>query len=215
MKSRLNQYQPSTCGWLIRMTFFLLLLHGCRQSAEPKNRRDEATGGQVNETTTEGLPETSVYQLGGQWHNQNNDTIQLGSLQGRIPVMAMIFTHCEFACPRIIADMKKIEKQLPPGKAEEVVFALVSFDTERDQPARLKEFAERMDLGENWLLLHGNAEEVRMLSMLLEVKYQKQAGNTFAHSNQLTLLDRRGVITAQVEGLGIDVSPLIARIKKL
>src|SRR5690606_32328154 len=124
------------------------------------------------------LPEESIYQFNGEWHSQDGDTVTLESLRGKIPVIAMVFTYCEFACPRIIADIKKLHDQVPPGKEEEVIFVLVSFDTERDHPERLKEYADRMNLGDNWLLLHGNEDNVRMLSMLLDVKYQKQAGNT-------------------------------------
>src|SRR3546814_12880993 len=124
----------------------------------------------------------------------------------------MVFTHCEFACPRTIADMKKISSEIPPDKASEVIFVLVSFDTERDQPQRLKEFAEMMGLKDNWLLLHGDEEAVRMLSMLLDVKYQKQAGGYFAHSNIVTLLNKEGVIVRQEEGLGLNHGPMLSAI---
>lgn len=164
---------------------------------------------------SEPLPETSVYQLAGEWHDQRGDTLQLESLRGKIPVIAMVFTHCEFACPRIVSDMKKIQKEVSAGKADEVVFVLVSFDSERDRPERLRAYANEANLDARWLLLHGNHEDVRMLSMLLGVSYQKQAGGTFAHSNIITLLNKDGQIVSQVEGLGSDTAPIASEIAKL
>jgi len=181
------------------------------------SRGAESDGG--NQTRSEhsrvaggGLPETSIYQFQGSWHTQENDTIQLQTLRGKIPVVAMVFTHCEFACPRIITDMKKIRKELPPDKADEVIFVLVSFDSERDHPARLKEYARQVKLDDKWLLLHGSEENVRMLSLLLDVNYQKQTGGTFAHSNVITLLNREGEIVTQVDGLGMDARPILSGI---
>ena len=43
--------------------------------------------------------------------------------------------------------MRKIEKQVPKDKKDEVVFVLVSFDAERDHTEELKKFAEQMNLG--------------------------------------------------------------------
>lgn len=161
------------------------------------------------------LDPESIYQLEGQWHTQNNDTIQLSQLEGKIPVVAMVFTNCGFACPRIVADLKIIEEQLPEEKEDEVVFVLVSFDTERDHPARLLEFAKEMKLNKNWMLLHGGEEEVRELSMVLDVQYKKQPDGNFAHSNNIILLDKKGVIVTQIEGLRTNSNPIVAEIKKL
>lgn len=60
-----------------------------------------------------------------------------------------------------------------------MVFVLVSFDSDRDHTKELKEFAKEMKLGKNWLILHGNDEDVRELSMLLDVKYKKQPNGDF------------------------------------
>ncbi|HEY1025264.1 MAG TPA: SCO family protein [Sphingobacteriaceae bacterium] len=166
----------------------------------------------VNNKETAG---ESLYQLEGEWHSQNGDTLQLAELNGKIPVVSMIFTRCGFACPRIVADIKNIEKQIPAEKKDSVVFVLVSFDSERDNPDKLKEFATEMKLDDKWILLHGGEQEVRELSMLLNVKYKKQPDGSFAHSNGITLLDANGAIAAHVEGLGTDPEPIVSKMKEL
>lgn len=173
---------------------------------------------QSNQTQTKAVDETddeSLYQASGTWDNQYGDTLLLSKLTGKIPVIAMIFTRCTFACPRIVADLKAIEKQVPDNKKDQVVFVLVSFDADRDHTPQLKAFAKKKELDDNWLVLHGNDEDVRQLSMLLEVKYKKQPNGDFTHSNGITLLDTHGAIAAQIEGLGADARQMIEKIKAL
>jgi protein SCO1/2 len=182
-----------------------LLAASCSQqkeSAQEASRRAQANP-------------ASIYQAAGAWHNQHGDTIQLSTLAGKIPIVAMVFTQCTFACSRIIADIKHIENQVPGRKKDQVVFVLVSFDSDRDQPARLRAFAKEMQLGDNWVLLHGDEETVRELAMLLNVKYKKQPNGDFAHSNGITLLDTQGTIATQVEGLGSSPKPLVDKLKRL
>lgn len=169
----------------------------------------------AGEDTVEELPAESIYNLDGEWHSQNGDTLQLAKLRGKIPVVAMVFTGCEFACPKIISDIQNIEKQVPADKKDDVRFVLVSFDSDRDNPEKLKKYAKEMKLDDKWLLLHGDENTVRELSMLLNVKYKKQPNGDFTHSNELTLLDRDGVQVKQVSGLGMENKEMVAKLKSL
>ncbi|PIQ19656.1 MAG: SCO family protein [Cytophagales bacterium CG18_big_fil_WC_8_21_14_2_50_42_9] len=182
-----------------------LFLGGCTQN----NEQTEAP------THDRELSSESIYQFTGEWQNQNGDTLQLSKFHGKIPVVAMVFTQCKFACTRIVADIKNIEKEIPKDKKDKVVFILVSFDSERDQPARLKEFASEMQLDDRWVLLHGNEADVRELSMLLNVKYKKQPNGDFAHSNGITVLNTQGEVAHQHEGLGVAPDETIKAIKEL
>jgi protein SCO1 len=190
---------------LLAASFLSLLFSGCSQ--KPEAARAATPGPQLNAQ--------SIYQSTSEWHNQHGDTLRLGALKGKIPVVAMVFTRCTYACSRIVADIQQIEKQLPRDKKDKVVFVLVSFDSQRDQPARLQAFATQMQLDDRWVLLHGNEEEVRELSMLLDVKYKKQPNGDFAHSNGITLLNTQGVIVSRIEGLGVNAQPLLDEMKRL
>ena len=101
------------------------------------------------------------------------------------------------------------------GLTGAVVFVLVSFDSENDRGPQLQSFVKEMQLDDNWLILHGNTDDVRELSMLLEVKYKKQANGDFTHSSGITLLDTKGAIAAQIDGLGKDPATLIEKVKTL
>ena len=179
-------------------------------SCNPQSSTDSGQNEMLYETADE-----SIYQMEGEWHTQNNDTIRLSELEGKIPVLSMGFTSCTYACPRLVEDMKNIALQVPESKKDELIYVLVSFDTENDHPERLHEFAREMELGKNWLLLHGSEEDVRELSMLLDISYKKQPNGHFAHSNNIILLDKKGNIVQNMEGLGANSSPLVEKITRL
>lgn len=157
----------------------------------------------------------SLYQLTGIFTTEENETLELDQLRGKVQVVSMIFSHCEYACPRLVSDMQMIEESIPEDKRDDVNFLLVSFDVERDSPERLKEFKISEKLGSNWKLLHGEESLVRMLSVLLNIKYEKQSDGNFAHSNIITVLDRDGVVRSRVEGLGADPAPAVKAINDI
>ncbi|HVS97692.1 MAG TPA: SCO family protein [Puia sp.] len=160
-------------------------------------------------------PDASIYQLPGVWLDQHNHSVSLNTLKGKVQVVAMIFTHCGYACPRLVQEMKDIEDSLSASQRAGVGYVLVSFDTRRDDPARLQQYAEEQRLDGHWVLLHGNAEEVRQLSMLLNVSYQPAADGNFNHSNAVVILDRQGTPRQTLEGLSSNAALAIRTIGRL
>ncbi len=157
----------------------------------------------------------SIYQVEGEWKTQDNKFLKLVDLKGNIQVVAMVFTNCAYACPRIVADMQLIESKIPTSKKNKVKFLLISFDVARDTPDRLKVFAKESGLNDNWTLLHGTEEEVQEIAVVLGVKYEKQPDGSFAHSNMIIVLDEDGAIAYQQEGLGTAPDKTIEKINNL
>ncbi len=159
------------------------------------------------------VPDQSLYQLDSQWTSDQGRVIRLGNLQGQPQVIAMIFTSCEFACPIIVNDMKRISDALSPEVQRKVNFTLISFDHERDTPERLLAFRKRMGLPmAGWTLLRGEADDVRELAALLGVNYRKDARGQYAHSNLITVLNAQGEIVAQESGLNIRTEGIAEKI---
>ena len=156
----------------------------------------------------------SIYQLTDTFQTQANKSVTLSSLSGKPTVVAMVFTHCTYACPRLTADMKNIENKLKDENGK-VNFLLVSFDAEKDLPDTLKKYANDMGLDANWTLLHGSEDIVRTLSVLLNVQFAKDAEGNFSHSNIISVLDKKGVLRFQKEGLDADPAETIGTIKQL
>ncbi|MEO6788524.1 MAG: SCO family protein [Chthoniobacteraceae bacterium] len=157
----------------------------------------------------------SLYLLDSKWTSDVAKTIPLSVLRGRPQIVAMFFSHCEYACPILVHDMKQLEAKLPAGVLAKVDFLLVSFDTKRDTPEALAAYRRKQDLSPaRWTLLHGGADDVRELAALLGVNYAQDSRGQFAHSNIITVLNAEGEIAFQQTGLNQDPAPLIAAIEK-
>lgn len=158
-------------------------------------------GNTVLASTPAMIPNDSVYQLPSQWHDQNNNPLQLAQLGGKRQIVSMIYTHCLHTCPTIVATMKAVEDKLTPEQKSDVGFVLISLTPDSDTPAVLKDFAQNRKLSDNWTLLTGDASDVRALSMALNVKYKDTADNEVAHTNLMTVLDGQGRILFQELGI--------------
>lgn len=164
---------------------------------------------------TSAATDKSLYQLESTWTSDVGREVKLSVFRGRPQVVALFFSHCEFACPILVHDMKRIEAALPVDLRDKVDFLLVSIDTERDTPSALHAYRARQELPlKNWSLLTGNADDVRELAALLGVNYQKDARGQFAHSNLISLLNKEGEIAYQLQGLNQRVDDLVAALRK-
>lgn len=161
------------------------------------------------------LSDKSIYQADSTWTADNGATVKLISLRGRPQVVAMFFARCEFACPLLVNDMKRIEAALSDQLRTNVGFVLISFDFERDTPSALAAYREQHDLGPNWTLLTGASDDVQEAAALLGVKFKKDARGQFAHSNLITLLNAGGEVALQQAGLNQPGSEIIAMLERL
>jgi len=151
------------------------------------------------------LPEDSLWQVAAAWQDQEGRAFALDGLRGEIVVTTMMFSTCQYACPRTLADLQGIEAALPEELRARVRWLLISFDADRDTPAVLQAFAEQHALDPaRWTLLHGDAAAVRLWAAALGVRYKQTLEGGFAHSNLITVLDREGRAAARFEGLGVD-----------
>ncbi len=164
---------------------------------------------------TKELPELSIYNLPSTWTTQDNKEIELKDLRGNVLVMVMIYTSCKAACPRLVADMRNIEKQIDEKDLEDVKFIMVSIDPETDTPQRLHEFSiENQMEDDHWMFLRGTPEITREFAAVLAVSYKKITPIDFSHSNIISVFDKDGVLAHQQEGLGVDNAETIAAIKE-
>ena len=160
--------------------------------------------------------EKSLYQIDSTWTSDVGRRVRLGVFQGRVQVLTMFFTHCEYACPLIIRDLKRIQAGLPEGVRSKVDFILVSLDPERDTPFVLHAYRQKAELGnDHWTLLTGRADDVRELAVLLGVNYRQDARGQFAHSNLITVLNSAGEIAHQQAGLNHAPEETVAAITQL
>lgn len=161
--------------------------------------------------------EGSVYDLSSTWHSQDNQLYQLEDLKGKTRVIAMGYTSCQYACPRIIADLQRIEKALLKSDipSDDVIFSFISIDPEVDTPEKLKALENNYHMdASRWLLLTGDEDGVLELAVALGMKYRKTSPMDFAHSNIITVLAPDGRIVYQTSTLGEDLSETLNAIQQ-
>ncbi|SHJ10871.1 SCO family protein [Pseudozobellia thermophila] len=180
------------------------ICHMALQPVEPK----------VGETKE--ISDLSIYNLPSVWTTQDHKKIELIDLKGHVVVMVMIYTSCQAACPRLAADMRHIEAQIPQPQKERVKFVLVSIDPETDTPERLKKFAieNKMDTGQ-WVFLTGSPSDTREFAAVLAVNYKQISPSDFSHSNIISVFDQQGELAYQKEGLGANHGTTVAKIREL
>lgn len=157
----------------------------------------------------------SVYNLTSAWTTQKEENLKLAHFSDKITVTAMVFTHCESACPRIVADMQRIESSLTEKELQQVTFLLISMDPERDTPVRLAEFASEHKLNSNWMLICSNPDATMEIANVLGVRVKKLEGGGFDHSNIIHVFNREGVIVNQQNGFAVEQEETLKAIRNL
>lgn len=191
----------------------LLLLIGCTsEDAELAGLTSEEDCCEelVSEANLAALSDESLFLLDHPFEDQRAKPRRLIELKGKPTVVAMVFTHCEYACPAILQDLRKLEGAMTEDERDATQWLLVSFDAERDVPEVLAAYAEREELDDSrWTLLHGDEDAVRELAALLGVRYKAIPTGGFSHSNRISLLNAEGELAAHVDGLNVNVAPLV------
>lgn len=183
----------------LQFIFLLICINACTDNS---NTSEQNKHGTVKDA---GFSDESIFNLTGNWHTQNNNTITLSELKGKVLVMVMIYTSCKAACPRLVADMRDIESKMPKDKLDNLNFVLVSIDPGVDDPKRLKAFAieNKMDAS-HWTFLQGTKTGVQEFANVLAVKYKQISPMDFSHSNIISVFNTEGELIHQQEGLGVN-----------
>lgn len=155
--------------------------------------------GERNYDSSGPLPGESLYHLDATFLDQNGLPHQLVEFRGRPVVFAMIYTRCPQVCPRIVADMQRVQGALPANAKPH--FVAVSIDPEYDRPDELAAFAGRHDIEGDWTLLTGESARVRELAAVLGYQYRQTPDSEYVHTSKVIVLDANGVPRMEHVGL--------------
>lgn len=126
--------------------------------------------------------------------NQKNESVGLESFQGRVWIANFIFTSCGGQCPRMSAQMAKIQSMTPQR------IALVSFsvDPEQDTPEVLSRYAAKYSASERWHFLTGRREVIYSLAeKSFKLGVSEKGGSSvepILHSSRFVLVDQQARI---------------------
>lgn len=190
---------------------FLILFTSCNNTSS--NKKEEEKEAVSDPIDLSELPDMSIYHLPSNWTTQDNEEIELKDLQGKTVVVVMIYTTCQASCPRLVADIRHIERDVPESMDNDVQYVFVSIDPEVDTPERLKDFAIENKMEEDkWLFLRGSEEDTREFAAILAVSYKAISPIDFSHSNIISVFDKYGELSFQREGLGVNNKSVVEAI---
>lgn len=189
----------------LRFIVLLIALSFCARPKDPHADHSAMAAGQVSGA--------SLYQFHDKFTDQNGKELMLHELSGKYVVVAMFYATCTAICPRIAAEMLRLEKNLSASQRTRTRFVMISFDHERDNPAALRKFIEKMRLTDSFTLLSGKSESIREVAAALGINYKKLDNGEYSHSSLFTLLSPSGEIILQHAGLSVSVENFKAKIE--
>ncbi len=118
--------------------------------------------------------------------DQNEVPFSKRDFEGRVSIVAFVFSNCPLACPGMMTQMRKVYDQLD-GTA--VKFVSISLDPKRDTPARLREWASEYGADKaRWRLLTGEIGlSQRILAENLKMHVQDDPSQTIGLKDGTTM----------------------------
>jgi protein SCO1/2 len=101
------------------------------------------------------LPDTELVTQHGKHRRLNSEIVA-----GRIVVIDFIYTTCTTVCPVLSATLMQVQQQLEKHGNSEVLLVSITVDPIRDTPARLKAYADKFYVGDDWVWLTGDKRAV-------------------------------------------------------
>ena len=149
----------------------------------------------------------------------NQDGIKKGieDWQGKIVVADFFFTHCPVICPKMTANLKRVQQTFSDN---EILINSFSVDPQRDSAEQLKKYAKKLRINlDNWQLLTGDKKDIYRLARnsFMVVATDGDGGpDDFIHSEKLVLIDKYKRIRGYYDGTSEkETDQLIYDIKKL
>lgn len=155
------------------------------------------------------LPRDSVYQLPVALVDQNGSTFSWADRRGKVQLVSMFYTSCQYVCPLIVDSGKAVEKSLMPDERARLGILLISMDPRRDTPVALRQIVKQRSLDPaRWTLATPAGKDVRSIAGILGIRYRALADGEFNHTSALVLLDAEGRVLARSERMGSQPDPV-------
>jgi len=150
------------------------------------------------------------------FYDRQGRPVKLSEYQGRPLLISMIFTSCHHVCPAITQHLATAVEAARDAMGEDSFQVLtLGFDTAVDTPDAMRLFAKKQGVDDpDWAFLSGSAEDMASLVDNIGFVYFPSPRG-FDHINQVTVVDRDGVIYRQVYGAAFDLPWLVEPIKEL
>ena len=133
--------------------------------------------------------------------NQNAETITSEDVRGDIVLYSFTYGDCGDECAAMNDTVAEVQSRLSEADTgdTDVRFITISFDAERDNPAALTDYAQRLGADtEQWQFATGDPTHLEnVIKSGFEVYYQERSDGSFSFAPVFVLVDGWGVIRGE------------------
>lgn len=191
-------------GWMGGFAGRAAVAHGpAGESSGSSGVSEEQAAGRA--PASSGAPLTALH---GRFHDATGAERTLASLRGTPFVASVLYTRCTTVCPRVVAQLQRLERDAGEPAPR---FVLFSLDPAHDTPETLRAFAVQHGLDPaRWTLLVSEPAALPPLAAALGVAWQPGPDGGIAHSAVIAIVDSAGRIRERRVGLGGEPARLVA-----
>jgi protein SCO1/2 len=134
--------------------------------------------------------------------DQSRQRVSLSQFAGKVVGVNFIYTSCVLPqfCYRVANHFSVIRDRFKDRMGRDLVLLTVTFDPARDTPERLAQYASQWKAdSKSWHFMTGNATDVERVCGMFGVDFFADEG-LMSHSVRTAVIDRRGVLVANIEG---------------
>lgn len=188
----------------------IVFLVSCKTKTPSLPYIGEKSGNESGDTIYHTLPDFELV-------NQENQKISLQTVTGKIHVANFFFTSCPSICPVMMNNMKLVdEKYASKGEINILSFTV---DPKTDTIAKLKKYADKLEVSPNWQLITGEKQEIYSLAekgYFSSASEDEFAPGGFLHSELFFLVDEQNHVRGIYDGTKEEeVKQLLSDIKLL
>lgn len=136
-------------------------------------------------------------------------SVRLSDLRGKPLLISFVYTGCFQVCPTTTRTLKRaVEAAMGAFGTDAFNVVTVGFNLPFDSPEAMRAFGRQQGIHlPNWHFLSPDADTLHALAQEVGFQFVPVTGG-FDHLTQVTVVDLRGVVTAQVYGDGFALSAL-------
>ena len=119
----------------------------------------------------------------------------LSAQQGKVVVLAFLYTHCPDVCPLTAEEFRQAQQKLTADERDSTLFVAVSVDPAQDTPLAVQGFAKDHGLAKNFLYLIGSAAQLQAVWSAYGIRTETDPTTpAVGHSDAIYLFDRKGQV---------------------
>ena len=117
----------------------------------------------------------------------------LSAQQGKVVVLAFLYTHCPDVCPLTAEEFRQAQQKLTDDERDRTIFVAVSVDPRQDTPEAVQSFAKDHGLAKGFVFLVGGEAQLQPVWSAYGIRTEADPTTTeVGHSDAIYLLDRKG-----------------------